>query len=405
MLQVGKRRSQARETAESSAANKRFRNLNSAILMQRLTMSGEVIRLGLNSTHLAVVQVIAAHTPRDGWRLEGEGASERIVSGEAYPTQATIAEKVGRSERRVGAMVTELVSAGLLVRKTVTIRKADPLAGELVSRRCTYRVSIPTFCAADGAEGVRDALAETSQLRIRRPDTSLDTMQETHGGTCRKLPVPPDADFRFDPSKTSEEPSVTSEPSLSAAAAAAPSAIEKECDGITTPDGGTGTVRLVKSPEGTRHGSGTLVPCGTIVAIPREAWNLAHDGRGDALGLALRRRPEGTEYLWLDKKPRQRSRQGRENRRADVPSPFRASEGVSSHRPSQSVQQRTLTAKEIRCAIVAPTAGRFSVMRIDGEVFQIDPSTLESVKRNEIQTVTMERTAHYWREMADEIPF
>jgi hypothetical protein len=81
------------------------------------------------------------------------------------------------------------------------------------------------------------------------------------------------------------------------------------------------------------------------------------------------------------------------------------SEGVSSHRPSQSFQQRTLTAKEIRCAIVTSTAGRFSVMRIDGEVFQIDPSTLESVKRNEIQTVTMERTAHYWREMADEIPF
>jgi hypothetical protein len=62
MLQVGKRRSQARETAESSAANTRFRNLNSAILMQRLTMSGEVIRLGLNSTHLAVVQVIAEST-------------------------------------------------------------------------------------------------------------------------------------------------------------------------------------------------------------------------------------------------------------------------------------------------------------------------------------------------------
>jgi len=403
MLQVGKRRSQARETAESSAANKRFRNLNSAILMQRLTMSGEVIRLGLGSTHLAVVQVIAAHTPRDGWRLEGEGASERIVSGEAYPTQATIAEKVGRSERQVSLVVKELVSAGLLVRKTVTIRKDDPFAGVIVSRRCTYRVSVPTFCAADGTDGVRDALAETSQLRIRRPDTSLDTMQETHRGTCRKLPVPPEADFRFDPSKTSEEPSVTSEPSLSAAAAAPP-AVEKECDGITTPDGGNGTVRLLKSPEGNRNGSGTLVPCGTIVAIPREAWNLAHDGRGDALGLALRRRPEGTEYLWLDKKPRQRSRQGRENRRADVPSPFRASEGVSSHRPSQSVQQRTLTAKEIRCAIVTSTAGRFSVMRIDGEVFQIDPSTLESVKQNEIQSVTMERTAHCWREM-DEIPF
>ena len=403
MLQVGKRRSQARETAESSAANKRFRNLNSAILMQRLTMSGEVIRLGLGSTHLAVVQVIAAHTPRDGWRLEGEGGSERIVSGEAYPTQATIAEKVGRSERQVSLVVKELVSAGLLVRKTVTIRKDDPFAGVIVSRRCTYRVSVPTFCAADGTDGVRDALAETSQLRIRRPDTSLDTMQETHRGTCRKLPVPPEADFRFDPSKTSEEPSVTSEPSLSAAAAAPP-AVEKECDGITTPDGGTGTVRLVKSPEGTRHGSGTLVPCGTIVAIPREAWNLAHDGRGDALGLALRRRPEGTEYLWLDKKPRQRSRQGRENRRADVPSPFRASEGVSSHRPSQSVQQRTLTAKQILSADVTPTDGRFYVMRISGEVFQIDPSTLESVKQNEIQSVTMERTAHGWREM-DEIPF
>jgi hypothetical protein len=43
-------------------------------------------------------------------------------------------------------------------------------------------------------------------------------------------------------------------------------------------------------------------------------------------------------------------------------------------------------------------------MRISGEVFQIDPSTLESVKQNEIQSVTMERTAHGWREM-DEIPF
>lgn len=197
MLQVGQRRSQARETSVSRAANKRFRNLNSAVLMQRLTMSGEVIRLGLGSTHLAVVQVLAAHTPRDGWRLEGEGASERIVSGEVYPTVRTIGEKVGRSERQVHTIIRQLEEVGMIAKRTEVIRRPDALGGTITTRRNTYRIALPTLCAADGADGVRNALAESTQLRLSRPDT----FAESQGRTGNQPQGVPEVGFRYPPLK------------------------------------------------------------------------------------------------------------------------------------------------------------------------------------------------------------
>lgn len=396
MLPIGATARQARETRGAA----RFRNLNSAVLMQRLTMSGVVIDAGLTATHLSVIQVIAAHTPRDGWHLEGDGDAARLVSGEAYPSQALIAAKVGRSERQVKTLIRQAAEAGFLSKTMTTQQRRDACGGTILIRRNFYRVRLPIVCAPDGADGVRAALEDETQLRLRRPDTRVP---DSRG---RGNPTHPEGEAHF-PSEgkpTSHDPSVPSDPSI--AAAAALRSEEKRCDGIPDPDGKPTTVILRRAPgtDGKPNGSGTVEATGEAVAIPVEAWNLACDGRGEALSLTPRTRNDGTAYLWLAKRPHQR----REDRSCGVAARHEAEARAA----IPDAPTETLSADEVRRAERRPNTGSFEVIVSRLGIVQLNRETHRAIMGGDPAGVEVIPYGGHWRETRraacptdDEFPF
>jgi hypothetical protein len=398
MLPLGAAARQARETRSTA----RFRNLNSAVLMQRLTMSGAVIDAGLTATHLSVIQVIAAFAPRDGWHLEGEAADAKIVSGEAYPSQALIAAKVGRSERQVKTLIRQAAEAGFLSKTMTTHQRRDACGGTIPIRRNFYRVRLPAVCAADGADGVRAAMEDQTQLRLRRPDTSVPDSPDRGS---RSHPEG-EAHFPTEGKPTSHDPSVPSDPSI--AAAAAIRSAEKRCDGIPDPDGKPTTVILRRAPgtDGKPNGSGVVEATGETVAVTVEAWNLAGEGRAGELRLQTRTRTDGTAYLWLDRAPRQR----REDRACAAPA-RNPTDGAARLEDGTTA---ILTADEVRRAPRRPSgAGNFVVIQQLGGVVQIEPETFAAIERGEpISVEFSERKPGVWRQarqiavpVEDEIPW
>lgn len=407
MLPLGATARQARETRCAA----RFRNLNSAILMQRLVMHGAVIDAGLTATHLSVIQIIASFAPRDGWHLEGEDASAQLVSGEAYPSQALIAAKVGRSERQVKTIIRQAVAAGFLTKMMETQQRRDPFGGSIPIRRNFYRVRVPAACAADGAEGARAAMLDRTQLRLRRPDTRVPDSPDRGS-----LPHPGgEAHFPSVGKPTSHDPSVPSVPSAAAAAALEASLErppETRCERIPDPDGKPTTVALRRAPgaDGKPNGSGVVEASGELVAIPEGAWELAQAGRSEDLRLQRRTREDGTGYLWLDRAPRQR----REDRACADPTRS-ATEGAARLEDSPSA---ILTADEVRRATVQPSGDgmtRFVLIRprrLEG-VVQIEPETHRAILKGDPIAVRVSQfKPGCWREAAqvpapveDEIPW
>lgn len=382
MLQVGASVRQARETQ----ANARFRNLNSAVLMQRLTLNGAVIDAGLTSTHLAVIQVIAAHTPRTGWHLEGEGAETRLVSGVAYPSQALIAQKVGRSERQVKTLIRQVAAAGFVTKEMTVEQRRDAQGGTIPIRRNFYRLRLPVDCAADGADGVRGALEPESQLRLARPDTSVPASprrgsEPPHGG---------EAHFPTEGKPTSHDPSVPSVPSAAAAAVHS----NPRCEGIPTPDGGFAAVALRRPPntDGRATGGGVVEATGEKVAVSVEAWNLACEGRGSELRLQARQRDDGSPYLWLDRAPRESRAQG--GRARQVPSDGSWSpEGPAT---VLSVQDVAL----FRWQGGGIGTGKWEVLRCPKRgTVQLLAGTMDAFQRNERDTVTVAPYRGFLREI------
>lgn len=371
--------------------------------MQRLTLNGSVIDAGLTATHLSVIQVIAAFAPRDGWHLEGDGDAAQLVSGEAYPSQALIAEKVGRSERQVKTLIRQAADAGFISKTMETQQRRDANGGTIPIRRNFYRVRLPVACAADGAEGVRAALEEQTQLKLRRADTRVPVSPrrgsfQPHGG---------EAHFPTEGKPTSHDPSGPSDPSVSAAAAAIRSD-EKRCHGIRTPDGTLAAVAMRRAPgaDGKANGAGVVEATGEKVAIPVEAWNLACEGRGDELRLQTRTREDGTSYLWLDRVPHQR----REGRACGVPPRATATDAA----PVEEAATETLSAEEVRRARHKPrNAGSFEVVDCSrlGTV-QLHPETLASIMHGDAAGVEVAPRGNHWREVRrapcpaeDEIPW
>lgn len=174
----------------------------------------------------------------------------------------------------------------------------------------------------------------------------------------------------------------------------------RECEGIPTPDGGTETLCLRNPPDGNRNGSG-VTPDGTVVAIPREAWNHAIDGRTDCIRFENRQREDGTAYLWLAP---HRGREGRENRRRDVPASSPSSEGVSPPAP-----------RTERFPFSAAMLGNYARVQSDGHmaifrhrqrdtVLQLTPETAADFEAGRGKcSVEREPGDTVWREVAEAV--
>jgi len=258
--------------------------INSAIVMQRLLRRSSIADShGLSGTALLVIQAIAAHTRE--WRIEGAGDVARVVSDEAFPSQAEISKQVRRSPETVRRATLQLEEAGLLrVTRGAARRVPTHHGGDIRCPNNVYVISLPA------PDVYPEALTETA-------DTSLALVR---GDGARVAAHPPRETTNSPPKNEGGTPSSCGGYPLENrqyVSVLNTQRLASETASSVSIEDGRKIAKLTRKPAG--ECSGRLSD-GTTFGATADAARRLERGDGSSVRATPRTRDDGTQYAWLE---------------------------------------------------------------------------------------------------------